>query len=91
MDDMGSEVKNFDELVPTLREIFTCVRRSGLKFLPEKCMIRMQRLKFLENVITPEGISPEKTIMDEFLQFEKIQMPKTIKQIKPLFGFSQFV
>ena len=57
----------------------------------EKCVIRMQRVKFLENVITTEGISPEKTKMDEFLQFEKIQMPKTIKQIKPLFGFSQFV
>ena len=77
MDDIGSAVKNFDELVPTLRKIFTCIRKSGLKLSPKKCVIGTQKMKFLGNVVTPEGISPERTKIDEFLK--KIQMPKTIK------------
>ena len=68
MDDIGSVVKNLDKLVPTLRKIFTCIRRSGLKLSPEKCVIGTQKMKFLGNVVTPEGISPERTKIDEFLK-----------------------
>ena len=82
MDDIGSAVKNFDELVPTLRKIFTCIRRSGLKLSTEKCVIGTQKMKLLGNVITPEGILPERTKIDEF------QMPKTMKQVKRLIGFA---
>ena len=36
MDDIGNAVTNFEQLVPSLREIFICIRQSGLKLSPEK-------------------------------------------------------
>ena len=47
MDDIGSAVKNFDELIPNLRKIFECIRKSGLKLSPNKCEIGTQKIKFL--------------------------------------------
>ena len=56
MDDIGSAVKNFDEMIPTLSKIFESVRKSGLKLSPNKCEIGTQRLKLLGNIITPAGL-----------------------------------
>ena len=60
MDDIGNAVTNFEQLVPSLREIFICIRQSGLKLLPEKCETATDTMKFLGNNISAEGISPEK-------------------------------
>ena len=88
MDDIGSAVYNFDEMIPTLSKKFECVRKSGLKLSPNKCEIGTQRLKFLGNIITPAGVSPEQEKISTFLK--KIKMPQTVKQVKRLIGFVQF-
>ena len=59
MDDIGNAVTNFEQLVPSLREIFICIRQSGLKLSPEKCEIATDAMEFLGNNITAEGISPK--------------------------------
>ena len=46
MDDIGSAVNNYQELIPTLKKIFECIRKSGLKLSPKKCEIGTQRMKF---------------------------------------------
>ena len=33
MDDIGSAVEKFEDLIPSLTKVFECVRKSGLKFL----------------------------------------------------------
>ena len=81
MDDIGSAVNNFDELIPTLSKIFECVRKSGLKLSPSKCEI-------LGNIILSARISPEQEKILTFLK--KIKMPQTVKQVKRLIGFVQF-
>ena len=88
MDDIGSAVNNYQELIPTLKKIFDCIRKSGLKLSPKKCEIGTQRLKFLGNVVTPQGVTPEEAKISTFLS--KIKMPRTIKQVKRLIGFVQF-
>ena len=86
MDDFGNAVTNFEQLVPSLREIFICIRQSGLKLSPEKCEIASDTMKFLENNISAEGISPENYKTTKFLA--KFKMPKTTKQIKRLICFT---
>ena len=86
MDDIGSAVNNFDQLIPTLSK--SRVRKSGLKLSPNKCEIGTQRMKFLGNIITPAGISPEQEKISTFLK--KIKMQQTVKQVKRLIGFVQF-
>ena len=54
MDDFGNTVTNFEQLVPSIREIFICIRQSGLKLSPEKCEIATDTMKFLGNNISAE-------------------------------------
>ena len=88
MDDIGSAVHTFDELIPNLSKIFECIRKSGLKLSPSKCEIGTQKMKFLGNIVTPAGVSPEETKIQKFLR--NIRMPQTAKQVKRLIGFVQF-
>ena len=88
MDDIGSAVKIFDELIPNLRKIFECIRRSGLKLSPGKCEIGTQKIKFLGKYITLDGVSTENSKIEKFLK--NLKMPQTVKQVKRLVGFLQF-
>ena len=67
MDDIGSAVTEFSQLLRSLRTIFDCIRRSGLKLSPEKCEIASQSIKFLFSTITNEGISPQAEKIKKFL------------------------
>ena len=78
MDDMGNAATNFEQMVPSLREIFTCILQSGLKLSPETSEMATDSMKFLGNNISAEGISPEKAKITKFL--DKFKMPKTTKK-----------
>ena len=86
MDNIGSAVHNFDELIPSLKKIFECVGSSGLKLSPNKCEFGTP--VFLGKYITPEGIQTENKKIEKFLK--KLKMPATTKQVKRLVGFMQF-
>ena len=88
MDDIGCGVEKFEDLVPNLRKIFSCLRRSGLRLSPEKCTFGTSEIKFLGIVITSSGMTPEKKKINTFLQ--QMKMPDTVKQTKRLIGFFQF-
>ena len=88
MDDIGNAVTNFEQLVPSLREIFICIRQSGPKPSPENYEIATDTMKFQGSNISAEGISPEKSKITKFL--DKFKMPKTTKLVKRLIGFTQF-
>ena len=69
MDDIGSAVHSFDELIPTLSKKFECVRKSGLKLLPRKCEIGTDKMKLLGNIVTTAGVSPEEAKLLSFFNF----------------------
>ena len=88
MDDIAAGVTCFDEMLPTLKKIFDCLRESGLKLSAHKCEFGTIKIDYLGSTITPMGISPEHAKIEKFL--EKIRMPATVKQVKRLIGFVQF-
>ena len=59
MDDIGCRVETFEQMVPTLRQIFDCLRKSGLRLTPQKCEFGITSIKFPGNTITPKGLTPE--------------------------------
>ena len=65
MDDIGCGVESIEQLIPTLRLIFKCLLRSGLKLSPEKCVFGSEKLVFLE-LSTKEGLQPEKVKIEKF-------------------------
>ena len=89
MDDIGSAVTEFSQLLPSLRKIFDCIRRSRLKLSPEKCEIASQSIRFLGSTITNEGISPQAEKIKTLLK--KIMTITTTKQVKRLIGSAQFL
>ena len=87
MEDIGSAVTEFSHLLPILRKIFDCIRRSRLKLSPEKFKIASQSIKLLGSTITNEAISSQAEKIKQFLK--KITMPRTTKLVKRLIGFAQ--
>ena len=85
MDDMGSAVTGFSQLLSSLRKFFYCIRWSGLNLSQEKGKIASQSIKCLGNSIINKGISPQVDKLQKFLK--KITMPKTKLR---LIGFAQF-
>ena len=88
MDYIGVGSTDFTSMVIVLRKVFACIRKSGLKLSPEKCQFGMESINFLGNTITKYGLQPEKEKILKFLS--KIRMPRTVKQVKRLIGFTQF-
>ena len=89
VDDIGSAVHSFDDLIPTLSKIFECVRKSGLKLSSGKCEIGKAKKKLLGNIVTTAGVLPEDAKIEKLLP--NIRMLQTIKQVKRLIGFVQFI
>ena len=57
MNDIRCGVESVEQLIPNLRLIFKCLRRSGLKLSPEKCVFGSE--KVLGNAITKESLQLE--------------------------------
>ena len=88
MDDIGCEVETFEQMVPTLRQIFDRLRKLGLRLTPHKCEFGMPSINSLGNTITPKGLQPEKEKIQKFLN--TIKLPTTVKQVKRLVGLTLF-
>ena len=54
----------------------------------EKCVFGSEQVNFLGNVITKEGLKPEKEKIEKFLR--TLEVPKSVKQMKRLIEFLQF-
>ena len=85
MDDIGCGVETFEQMIPTLRQIFDCLRKSGLRLTPHKCEFGMTSINFLGKTIPPQGLKPESAKIEKFLKTTKL--PSTVRQVKRLVGF----
>ena len=85
MDDIGCGVETFEQMIPTLRQIFDCLRKLGLRLTPHKWEFGMTSINFLGNTITPQGLKPETEKIEKFLKTMKL--PATVRQAKQLVGF----
>ena len=85
MDAFGCGVETFEQMVPSLRQYLDCLRKSGLKLTPHKCVFGMLSIYFLGNTITSKGLQPEKEKIQKFLN-----NPTTVKQVKRLNGLTLF-
>ena len=88
MNDIGCGVETFEQMVPTLRQIFDCLRKSGLRLAPHICEFGTPSMNFLGNTITPKGLQPENEKIRKFLN--TIKLPTTVKPVKILVGFTLF-
>ena len=70
MDDIGCGVETFEQLIPNLRQIFDCLRKSGLRLTPHKCEFgRTSENKFLKTMKLPATVSQVKRLVGFVLFF----------------------
>ena len=88
VDDIGIAANNATDLTRNIRAIFRCIRQAGLKLTIEKCHFGVRQVEFLGRTISPEGISPQAKIIQNFL--DKLRFPKSKKALQRYLGFVNY-
>ena len=88
VDDVGTASHTPSEMLINLRSLFECIRSSGLKLSPSKCVFGMASVQFLGSTITSQGMSPIQQKIDSFIQ--KLKPPRNVRQVRRFIGFCQF-
>ena len=65
-------------MTTNLREVFTRIRTSKLRFNPVKCELFQTRVKYLGVYLSEKGIKPDR---EKIQAIQNMNVPKTKKQI----------
>ena len=87
LDDTNIFSRTFDDHIIHLREVFTRIRKAGLKLNIEKCNFWMNTLPFLGHIITEKGISPDP---DKIIAVQNIQPPTTVTLLRSFLGLAGY-
>jgi hypothetical protein len=87
LDDTNIFSKTFDDHLKHLHEVFTRIRKAGLKLNLEKCNFWMKRLPFLGHIIEEKGISPDP---DKIIAVQNITPPKNVTQLRSFLGLAGY-
>ena len=88
VDDIGIAANDADHLIANLRATFKCIQEAGLKLTMHKCHFGAKEIDFLGQTITPQGVKPQKQIVQNFL--EKTKFPKSKKALQRYLGFLNY-
>jgi len=82
---VGTETEEgHDEIV---EEVLKRLEENDLYIKPEKCMWKVQKIRFLEVVIGPDGIEMEKEKVDGVLSWPE---PKNMKDVRKFLGLTNY-
>ena len=87
LDDTNVFSKTFEDHIRHLREVFTRIRKAGLKLNLEKCTFWMKRLPFLGHIVEAKGISPDP---DKIIAVQGIQPPENVTQLRSFLGLAGY-
>src|SRR3990170_3908820 len=83
MDDIVIKTKDKSTLIQDLEETFKNLRKINLKLNPKKCVFGVPSGKLLGFFVSHRGIEANPDMIKEI---EKIQAPKTVKDVRHLTG-----
>lgn len=87
MNDILIYSENEEQHVKDVKAVLELLRKAKLFVNPKKCFFHVNRIEFLEFVITPEKITMEKTRIEAI---EDWPTPKTLKQVQSFIEFTNF-
>ena len=67
-----------------LRQIFECIRSSGIKLAPNKCKFMLREVKYLGHTISEAGIRTNNEKIEKLL---KMKQPECEKELSSFLGF----
>ena len=83
IDDIILGAQTVEEMTTNLREVFTRIRTSKLRFNPVKCELFQTRVKYLGVYLSEKGIEPDR---EKFQAIQNMSVPKTKKQMMRFIG-----
>ena len=87
LDDTNIFSKTFEDHIQHLREVFTRIKKAGLKLNLEKCTFWMKWLPFLGHIIEAKGISPDP---EKIIAVQNIWPPKNVTQLCSFLGLARY-
>ena len=87
LDDTNVFSRTFKDHIQYLREVFTRIRKTGLKLNLEKYTFWMKWLPFLGHVIEAKGISPDP---EKIIAVQNILPPKNVTQLCSFLGLAGY-
>lgn len=87
LDDVLIFSTSIQEHIKSISDIFKVLEENKLKIQIDKCNFMQKETNFLGHIITKEGLKPNP---EKINIIEKIQLPKTEKQIKSFLGITGY-
>ena len=87
LDDVILFNKTEDGHIRTLEEVFTRIRRAGLKLKPQKCLIGKKEVTFLGHQVSREGIRPDPSNIEKVLSWPRPNNDAEAKSFLGLCGY----
>jgi len=87
LDDLLIFLPCIDSYFEHLREVFVRLRKSKMKINPSKCSFLVNKLIFLGNLITSQGIGPDPDKVTAMLQYPASTDQKKLRCVFGLFQF----
>ena len=88
VDDIGIAANNATGLTRSIRAVFQCIRKAGLKLTIERCHFGVRQVEFLGRIISSEGVSPQAHKFQNLLN--KLRFPKSKKALQRYLGFVNY-
>ena len=87
LDDIIIFSKDPDDHITRLEGVFEKLTEAGLKLKPSKCEFFKARLKYLEHVVSPQGIATDPAKIEAILKWPR---PKTVTDVRSFTGFTNY-
>ena len=79
--------KSVDEHLVPLKEVFRRLHDANVNLNPKKCSFFKQRVEYLGQVVTPEGISPNP---DKVRVVQEFPTPTNLKELRSFLGLANY-
>jgi len=87
IDDILAASENEEQHEKHLEQLFTRLKKYGMRINPAKCVLGKERIKFLGYEVSATGTQPLSTKVEVIKNFRK---PATIKQLRQFLGMINF-
>ena len=87
LDDIGVMSKTFEQHLERLRAVFGRLRSANLKLKPSKCKLFQLKVKFLESIVSVNGIEPDP---DKLKAISEWPVPKNLTKLRAFVGLASY-
>ena len=87
IDDVIIYSETFQDHLKHLNEVFSKLRDAGLKLKMSKCQFLMEQIRYLEHVISKDGIYPDP---EKIRVIQDLRPPKNVREVRSVVGMASY-